>query len=601
MPRERAAVDRRSSLPIRELWPTMESQQPRPDTQGTAPRAVAMGSRTGAGAASMVAAQMGAKGATMVAQIVLGWLLSEDDFGVWASAMALTAITGALRDGGVREYIVQQGQSAWAALHGPLFWLALAMNCGVAVFIVAISPAAAWAYDDARMIPILLITAASIPISTVSAVLQAKLRVDLDFSGLAQMNLVSGVLRQIATVAFALMGLGPVSFVLPVILCFVYEGIFCMMRTGERPWKSAAQVRTWLGLLATTKWLIFGSLANLLLDHGMFAAIGLVVAKSVVGGVYFGFMMVIQLAVLLSFAIQQVLAPVMARMREEPERLRHAALRSARSTVLVASGACITLAAVMSPLESIIWHGRWEAAVMAVQIFAMFFAMRCTFGLSTAIFHAQGRFMRWSVLTLWEAILLIAFAVAGAFLGGFEGGPWIDGPFGGRAGPTDIALWAGAALGIGRFLVTADALRSCGAARGERIGALMQAWVLGAAAMLVTALADLAIFWGHGWQAPGAAPSWSGGFGLAQRLVNIFNGTSMFGRGVWPYIAMDVVRLIVLGSICTIAYTVLARVFIRSHLEEMLMVTPARLRGPVRRVLLLRERVPEAAAVGSSA
>jgi hypothetical protein len=119
--------------------------------------------------------------------------------------------------------------------------------------------------------------------------------------------------------------------------------------------------------------------------------------------------------------------------------------------------------------------------------------------------------------------------------------------------------------------------------------------------MLVTALADLAIFWGHGWQVPGAAPGWSGGFGLAQRLVNIFNATSTFGRGVWPYIAMDVVRLIVLGSICTIAYTVLARVFIRSHLEEMLMVTPARLRGPVRRVLLLRERVPEAAAVGSSA
>jgi hypothetical protein len=442
------------------------------------------------------------------------------------------------------------------------------------------------------MIPILLITAASIPISTVSAVLQAKLRVDLDFSGLAQMNLVSGVLRQVATVAFALMGLGPVSFVLPVLLCFVYEGIFCMMRTGERPWKSAAQVRTWLGLLATTKWLIFGSLTNLLLDHGIFASIGLVLAKSVVGGVYFGFLTLIQLAVLLSFAIQQVLAPVMARMRDEPERLRMAALRSARSTMLVASGACVTLAAVMGPLESIIWHGRWEAAVMTVQVFAMFFAMRCTFGLSTAIFHAQGRFKRWSVVTLIEAALLISFAMAGSYLGGFEGGPWVEGPFGGRAGPTDVALWAGAALGIGRFLVTADALRSCGAGTRERIAAQSQSWLIGGAAMLVTALADLAIFWGRGWNATGGTPGWSGGLGLAHSLVQHFQASTLvpaLGRGVWAYIAMDVVRLVLLGSICTLSYAVLARVFVRSHLEDTLQVTPGRLRGLVRRLLLLRD------------
>lgn len=578
----------------------MESQQPRPEAQETQSRVQAMGSRTGAGAASMVGAQVGAKAATMVAQIMLGWLLSKDDFGVWASAMALTAITAALRDGGVRELIVQRGQAAWASLHGPLFWLALAMNCGVALFIVAISPAAAWAYGDARMVPILLITAASIPLSTVSAVLQAKLRVDLDFSGLAQMNLVSGVLRQVATVAFALMGLGPVSFVLPIILCFVYEGIFCMARTGERPWKSAPQAGTWLGLLATTKWLIFGSLTNLLLDHGMFAAIGLVLAKSVVGGVYFGFLTLIQLAVLLSFAIQQVLAPVMARMRDEPERLRQAALRSTRSTMLVASGACVTLAAVMGPLESIIWHGRWEAAVMTVQIFAMFFAMRCTFGLSTAIFHAQGRFKRWSVVTLGEAALLIGFAVAGSFLGGYEGGPWVEGPFGDRAGPTDVALWAGAALGIGRFLVTADALRSCGAGTRERIMAQSQSWLLGGAAMLVTALADLAIFWGQGWNAPGAG--WSGGLGLAQRLVQHFQTSTLvpaLGRGVWAYIAMDVVRLVVLGSICTIAYAVLIRIFVRSHVEDTLLVTPARLRGLARRVLLLR--APDTARAGGDA
>ena len=122
--------------------------------------------------------------------------------------------------------------------------------------------------------------------------------------------------------------------------------------------------------------------------------------------------------------------------------------------------------------------------------------------------------------------------------------------------------------------------------------------------MLFAALADLLIFWGHGWSAPGTAPGWSGGMGLAQRLVQTFQNSTLvpaLGRGIWSYIAMDVVRLVVLGLICTSAYTVLVRVFVRSHVEDMLMVTPARLRGPVRRVLLLRERVPEAAAVGSSA
>jgi PST family polysaccharide transporter len=559
-----------------------------------APAAAGLARTTGRGAAWMVASQVGAKFAMSVAQIILGWILSEDDFGVYASAIAFAAVLGGFRDGGVRELLIQRGAKNYAELVGPVFWLAFAINCVVALILAGASLPVAAMFDDARMIPILLVVAVSLPLATPSAILQTRLRMDLRFPELAQMTTVSAMIRQFGSVVFALMGFGPVSFVLPLIVCGIYEALFCMRRVVERPWRLAARVREWGELLRSTRWLIFGAVSNIVLDQGGFLTLGLIVSKAVVGFVYFGFWAMMQTAVLLSFAVQQVLMPVIAKLNSEPERQRAAVLRAFKATLLISGGACVTLAAVMGPLESIIWHGRWEPAVLVVQVFGIFFAMRCTFGLTTAVLQAQGRFKRWSVITLTEGLFLVVLATIGAYVGGWESGLGIQGPYGLRAGPTDVALWSAGALGLTRYLVGASVLSLCGASLRERLAALIPSWLLGGVAMLVSALADLAIFWGGGFTTHG----WSGGLGLGPKLVAYFGASppiEMIGRGIWPFVAMEVVRLLVLGAICTLAYAALVRVFIRSHVEDTIAVMPAKLRRPVRRAFLLREK-PVAAA-----
>ncbi|MCC6675706.1 MAG: oligosaccharide flippase family protein [Phycisphaerales bacterium] len=515
---------------------------------------MAMGQSVGRGMGWMAFSTVAIKALAFVAQIVLGWLLSKGDFGLYSTALAVAGIVTAFRDGGVRDLLVQRGAASYERLVGPVYWMAFTINSAAALALCLAAPAIA-AFYDMPLTPMLVVIGLSLPLGTPAAILQCKLRMQLRFGVLSRIQIGSALVRNVGTIVLAAppFSLGPLAFVLPLILIAIYEGVASYLAARERPWKRRAEPRQWGGLFLATRWLIFATLANIMFDFGPFAVLGAMVSEQVVGVYFFAWQITAQIGVLLSSNVQQVLFPALARMEGNRVRMAHGSLRALRALMLVGGYMSLCLAAVMGPLESVLWHGRWAEAVPGVQILGFFFPMRITFGLCAAVMLAEGRFKGLSFLTLYEGIgITIAAAIAG----------WTDGS------ATAVAWWTGGAMALGRLIGTMYVMGSMGVGPGRVLRAILPPWVLatGAAALAVGVDDFLNL-------------------GVAAR-------SALAGAGLGPAmetIVADGLRVAVIGAVCTAAFAVGARVIIPTRLREAIAVGPKRIGAKVERLLLLKQ------------
>ena len=93
--------------------------------------------------------------------ILLSRLLTPDDFGVTAAVAPLIAFMLIFQDFGFQQAIIQRAEVSDADLTG-IFWVTMALGILLTAAIMALSPAAAWFYNDDRLL--LVTVAAALPI-----------------------------------------------------------------------------------------------------------------------------------------------------------------------------------------------------------------------------------------------------------------------------------------------------------------------------------------------------------------------------------------------------------------------------------------------------
>ncbi len=471
------------------------------------------------------------------ANIVLAWLLAPEDFGIYAAAIAVSAIVTILRDGGVRELLVQRGAERYQELVGPIFWYGLFVSAIAAVVLALAAPllAGTSAYNMPELVGPLYIIALSLPLGVPSAVLRSKLRIDLRFGTLGNITLISNGLRYSSTILFAWLGAGPMSFVLPLLIVAIYEWAACTRATKENPLRSPFGIHRWIEIFHQTKWLIVGAIAFMMVEQGDYLIAGLYVDEIALGLYFFGAQLLFQTSyALLSFTAQIVLFPSLVKIAAEVDRKRQAALRFLDSLMLTAAPMSIGLAVIAQPLFDLMLQPEWQGAVLPLQVLAAFYPMRCTIGLTTSILWSQGRFKRNAAYMLVEGGILLAVTA------------WTAREWG---TPVAIAAGVGISLTLTRLVVCMLTFQVLGAPALRVLGGCLFAWTLALAAASVTLWLD---------------------------------STHMTQ---WPSIA----RLLTTGSIFSLLYGALVRIVMPTHLWEALVMAPVRFRPVLARVLLLRE------------
>ncbi|MDH3700336.1 MAG: oligosaccharide flippase family protein [Alphaproteobacteria bacterium] len=348
---------------------------------------------------------------------VTGLLLSKTDFALYAIAFSCSEMLSYLRNGGMQKILLQRGRS-----FGQLFPGVLGMSWTINLFwfllLVAMAPVIANIYGSDQLMALVLVIAISIPAETIGALLQSKLAIDLRFGVLARLSIYVALVRNGGIIGFALLGFGPMSLAIPIVLVSLFATLYAYHKTDVRCRPKWPRRQLLKPLVRHSAWIMFGMIAMALAANGDYLAIGFLEEKATLGVYFFGFQLTVAIFATLTNGLLQVLIPSFASMNLDRSRQEYAFIRALEMSSLMIFSVSFAMAAVAEPLIHWIWSGKWDAAIPVVQILGVTAIMRVTFPLCRALLEARGQWRAVAVLSWCQAVGVTSSAALGAWLGG---------------------------------------------------------------------------------------------------------------------------------------------------------------------------------------
>jgi PST family polysaccharide transporter len=363
---------------------------------------------------------------SVVSTMILARLLRPADFGLLAMVAPLTVLVGTFRELGLTMATVQAPTLETRQSSG-LFWLALALNVGVALLLVAAAPAAAWFYGEPRLVPITIALAVGVFFLGLSAQHEALLVRRMQFPALMRNVLRASLAGVAVAIGAALLGAGYWALVLQSV---VFSGVRTAGIWRASPWRPA-----WLGWRPSRVLEGVRDLVSYGVHYMGFQALGTVGRNTdrVLVGYYTGATGVGLYDAAYRWAhypIQHVFPPLygvavsgLSRTQHDPDAYR-AACRAGFVPVLAALLPVLAFMAVEAESAIRVLLGeRWLAAAPVFRILCVAYFFNCMARLTTWLFLSRGntrRQFRW-------ALVYTPVMAAGAWIGvqwGVVGAAW---------------------------------------------------------------------------------------------------------------------------------------------------------------------------------
>ena len=520
----------------------------------------ALGQTAGRGVALLLASNMAGKVMVVVAQLVLGWILTPTDFGLYAIVMSIAMFIQTFRDGGVRDYLTRRVDD-YEQMLGPCFWLSLWINClvglalGVAGMVVGlVYSSTGYLKSPGELALLVWIMAASVPLGSAGPVLLARLRIDLRFSTIATWTVLSAVVRYAGQIGMAVAGFGVYSLIVPLVAVAIFESLYVVAATGIRPWKYKAERSRWKEILSGSGWLMVGQSMAGILNSGYFLLAGLFVPREIIGVLYFAVMLHMQVETLIGQSVVGVMQPVLTRLNGDVVRQGQACLRIARAATLISAPATLGLALLYPAVEAVVFGGKWADAAMPLAVLALGYVARASFvSVPSPLLVARGEYRAWAMMWGWNCagVLLMAMASAAAAK---------------AAGVHEMAI---VSAGVSAFLVvaclwsTVGVMRTLGVSATETLRACIGTLPVTLAAAVACWAADVFVL----------EPKLGG---MITQVVKVA------GREVAVF---QLVRGAVLGVMFVILLAIGLRVLARAQVADAIGVLPGKLGRPLGRLM----------------
>jgi PST family polysaccharide transporter len=123
-------------------------------------------------------------GLTLLGALVLGRLLTPQDFGLVGMVSTITAFLGMFSDFGLSAATVQ-AERLTDQQASNLFWINSGFSLIIGLFAVVLAPAVAWFYHDARLVAVTIVLAFTVPLTGMALQHRALLNRRMQFRSLA--------------------------------------------------------------------------------------------------------------------------------------------------------------------------------------------------------------------------------------------------------------------------------------------------------------------------------------------------------------------------------------------------------------------------------
>ena len=323
-------------------------------------------------------ATFGRAGLQFIQFAILARLLTPDDFGLAALAMAMMALAQIFADMGISNAIIHRRKVSHEELSS-LYWLNVMTGILLTFLFIVLSPFVASYYAEPRLQPVLAVTSVIFIFNAVGYQLRVIAEKELRFAPLARLELISTVLGFTAAVAVALAGGGVYALVASVV---VYSAAACglswrWLALGWRPfWRMRfVEIRGFIGFGA---YMIGNNLLNAIKTQADVLLGGRAFGAGTLGFYVLPRDLSLRIAGTINPVVTRVGLPVMSRLQDDRERLKSVYLQTLRMTASVNFPIYLALAVFAPEVVSLLFGSRWLESVPVLRILALWGLVRST-------------------------------------------------------------------------------------------------------------------------------------------------------------------------------------------------------------------------------
>ncbi|HYW77800.1 MAG TPA: oligosaccharide flippase family protein [Gammaproteobacteria bacterium] len=323
-------------------------------------------------------------------QFALAWFLSPADFGIAAVALAAYAIASQLCVSPIEQKIVQLSDRHGSYVgEAATVSLVLGLTAGAALALLAVPLARLT--GQAALPPLLWSLSAALPLNALESVPRASLTAQLRFGWNAAVSLGGLIAQSALMVALAWGGWGYYALVLPIVFVAPLTYLARLLLAPAYPRLSADRGKL-MPLLSDLGWIWGAVLPALLIDRGVYFVGAHWIGSVAVGEYYLAYTALMQVIVVLSNNLANVLFPGFALKASRGESSTHQLVRAGRLAAVLTGGACLLIGVLAQPLVTTLLPTKWSAAAPAIQVLSIGLLGWPASAVIQAYLRAQGRF-----------------------------------------------------------------------------------------------------------------------------------------------------------------------------------------------------------------
>ena len=365
-------------------------------------------------------AGIAARTSSLASQAIVGLYLTEEQVGTYALALGIAGVTGIWRSGGAATYLPSIKPAHFDHLANPMFLWATAFGLTTALMTAALAaaddhlPDALAGYRLPGLPAVLAVLAARAAIFPISLIGRMRLSVEHRFVPLAKLDTFNAIARFGMTWIVAANGGGALALAVPYTASVAIEIIaVCMLggvlRRDLMP--NLSRLQEVAGILA---WPLALAIVMSIRADVSFLLVGVMLPASALGMFYFSFQLANQPTMFLAGSLQNVLAPMLARARGNPDLERLSMERVFSSAMLFVPITTMAAASVFPPAERLVWGGKWADAAPGIVFLSIGATYATVVGLIFGPLIGLQRFRESTGFELLKMTGIIGGAIVGA-------------------------------------------------------------------------------------------------------------------------------------------------------------------------------------------
>lgn len=324
-----------------------------------------------------------------MSQLVAGWLLLPDDYGIVAMATGLAAISNIISGAGITRFLVQR-HADFAQLALPSYWFSLCCNCLAAIIYLAVGGIMTLRGESPLLLPVMVCMGFSLLLRTSAAVRRADMQARLDFRGIFEIDRYTLFLQHGLTIFFAFIGLGPLALVLPNVACALYENQAFRRRVGTLPQQEINR-ESLSHVFRSVRWIMLGAACMAISQQGDYFIVGVQFPKHLAGAYYFGFVAAASFSRVFTSALGGAMTALLARHQDNPAELRRLTVRTQTELGLLLSILSLGIALATPAVFHFLWQGRYDNAILPTLAVLIALPIRSISPIHESLIEATGR------------------------------------------------------------------------------------------------------------------------------------------------------------------------------------------------------------------